>query len=165
MNSKHQNPPAEQDQESAPKPQLIQELETKVQQAEDQKNRALADYQNLLRRTQEERVRTAKLATQSLVADLIQPLDHLALAAAQLNDTGLNMVVGQFWQALNDNGLQELNPMGQNFDPLTMEVVEKQGEGETVIKVLAKGYTLNGEVIRVAKVVVGSPEESLKKDS
>lgn len=134
----------------------VVELETQLAQAEDKYRRALADYHNVVRRAQEEKGRIIKLAAQEVLSDLVQPLDHLSLAAAQLKDKGLTMVLNQIWQVLNKHGLHEINPEGETFDPATMEAIETSGEGEVVVNVAAKGYQLNGETIRVAKVVVGS---------
>ncbi len=117
--------------------------------------RSQADYQNLLRRTQEERSKLIKLASASLVEDLVQPLDHLSMAVEQINDPGLEMVHKQFWSVLEQHGLAEIAVLGKTFDPRLMEVVEKNGDSDVVTKVVTRGYTLNGEVIRHAKVIVG----------
>ena len=129
----------------------ILELENKLQ-------RSLADYQNLVRRTQEEKRRWVKLATQDFVEELIQPLDHLTLAAQQLGDSGLDMVVQELWQALEIQGLRKTEALGEEFDPTTMEATDKKGDGQTVIEVQSDGYSLNGEVIKHAKVVVGKKD-------
>lgn len=136
--------------------QQLLDLSEQLSQAQEKEKRVLADYQNMMRRQQEEHLKIIKFATKSLMADLIQPLSHLALATQKIQDQGLEMVVKQFWQVLNENGLQEIECSGQPFDPATMEVVDKQGEGEVVVKVVQSGYLLNGEVIQVAKVVVGA---------
>jgi molecular chaperone GrpE len=133
----------------------LKKLSDRVAAAEDKEKRALADYQNLVRRTQEERSRLVKLAGREFASSLLQPLDHLSLAAAQLQDKGLDMVVQQFWKTLQEQGLEEMELMNQPFDPELMEVVDKQGEGDTVQKVIKKGYRLNGDVIQVAQVVIG----------
>jgi molecular chaperone GrpE len=123
--------------------------------ATEREKRALADYQNLVRRSQEDRLRVAKLAGAEVVGALLEPLDHLGLAATQLKDKGLDMVVGEFWQVLGEIGLAEIPVMGLPFDLSTMEAVERTGKGEKVTQVVKKGYTLNGEVIQHAKVVLG----------
>lgn len=145
----------------------IEKLSLAVAGAQERERRAVADYQNLVRRSAEERLRMAKLAGQDLVETLLEPLSHLSLAAEQLNNPGLNLVVTQLWQRLNEAGLEEIDPLHQEFNVQTMEAVPDQvqaGETETkldqkselgkVSKVVAKGYKLNGEVIRHAKVIV-----------
>jgi len=132
----------------------VEELEQQLQQAQEKEKRSLADYQNLLRRTQEERLKSIKLANQTLLEELVQPLEHLEMAAGQLNDPGLNMVLGQLKKTLTDAGLAEIEVLGKEFDLNLMEVVEKQGEANKVVKVVRKGYSLNGVVIQHAKVVL-----------
>lgn len=148
--AKHANPASDK----------VEQLEAELAQAKDSILRSQADYQNLQRRTQDEKQRWLKLAAKDLITDLVQPLDHLSLAAQQLNDQGLNMTITQLWQTLNDHGLQQLEPVGETFDVSKMEAVERQGDGDTVLAVVKRGYTLNGEVIEHAKVVVG---DRLKK--
>lgn len=135
----------------------IVELEQDLIKAQEKAKIALADYQNLIRRSQEERIRLAQMAGQDFAESLLPPLQNLNLAAQALNDQGLNMVIGQLWQALNEQGLEEMNTelVGQEFDVDTMEAIEKNGEGEKVQKVITPGYKMNGKIIAHAKVVVG----------
>lgn len=135
------------------------EKSTAVETANDKYQRALADYNNLMRRTQQERGQIAKLASLRLVEELLQPIEHLKLAAKQLDDAGLYMVEKQLWQVLSEHGLEEIEVLGQPFNVETMEAVESEAEGDRVVKVLRPGYTLNGEVIQHAKVVLGNPND------
>lgn len=134
--------------------QQVESLAKEVEESKNKEQRALADYQNLVRRTADERVKFSKLAARDFVEGLVQPLDHLSLAAQQINDSGLNMVVDQIWKALDENGLQKMNCLGKNFDLETMEVVERGEKGEKVVKVVKEGYVLNDEVIQHAKVIL-----------
>ena len=129
--------------------------ESRATTAEEREKRALADYQNLVRRSQAERLQVMKLAGVEFASVLLAPLDNLNRAASQLNDPGLNLVISQFNQTLAQVGLEEIKVLGQKFDVNTMEAVETQGGGEKVIGVVTKGYRLNGEVIAHAKVVLG----------
>ena len=148
----------------------LEAIQLELTGAKERERRAVADYQNLVRRSQEERQRVAKFAALDVVETLLEPLTHLALASDQLQDQGLAMVVGQLWQKLNEIGLEEISPLGQPFDVNTMEAVadpaksdpggsdsaeNKAKANSLVAKVVAKGYKLNGEVIRHAKVIVG----------
>lgn len=124
-------------------------------QAQEAQRRALADYQNLQRRTQEERSYVAKMATQDLVSDLLDHLDHLSMAVEHSKDAGLEMIVGQLWGTLKNHGVEELQVVGQPFNPDLMEAVETTGTDGVVTKVVQRGYSLHGVVLRVAKVIVG----------
>ncbi|MFZ1721922.1 MAG: nucleotide exchange factor GrpE [Microgenomates group bacterium] len=130
----------------------------KLNLAQQKEQRALADYHNLQRRTAQERTKLAKFATQQVIEDLLQPLSHLDMATHQINDTGLTMVVQQLKTALENHGLQKIDVLGKKFDVETMEVVDKNGTGDTVIKVVQDGYRLYDMVIQHAKVVLGEEE-------
>lgn len=132
----------------------LERLQAEVIQARESELRSKADYQNLVRRTQDERSKMAKFATLQLVESLLEPLDHLRLAAEHVQDQGLEMVVKTLWQVLEDHGVRPMDLLGKKFDESLMEVVDTEGEGQTVKKIISQGYTLNGEVIRHAKVVV-----------
>lgn len=133
----------------------IAELEALLAASTEREKRVLADYQNVVRRSQEDRVRFIKMAASEFVETLLAPLDHLSLAATQLNDAGLNMVITELKQALKEQGLEEIEVIGKPFDISVMEVVDKQGKASKVTSVVSRGYRLNGEVIRHAKVVLG----------
>lgn len=132
----------------------ILHLKEELQAAQEREKRVLADYQNLQRRSMEERLAFIKMANKDLCQVLLQPLEHLSLAVANIKDQGLNMVVEQFWKELRDFGLEELEILGQKFDLNTMEAVDKKGDGEKVVEVVRKGYRLNGEVIQHAQVIL-----------
>ena len=132
----------------------VTQLQVQLEESERKYQRALADYQNLVRRTQQDAVRRAKLATKDFVTDLIQPLNHLSLAAGQLSDPGLTMVMTQLWQTLNMHGLEEIECLGTAFDAELMEVVEITEKGKKVTKIVSPGYRLHGEVIQFAKVIL-----------
>lgn len=140
---------------STPKTPDLITLQAENQKLQEQANRALADYQNLVRRQQEDRVNITAFAKGEIFTSLLQPLEHLSLAATSLNDKGLNLVVKQFWEVLQAQGLSEYRPLGESFDPNTMEAIEKVGKGEKVVEVCFPGYLLNGQTLKVAKVKVG----------
>ncbi|HPS40804.1 MAG TPA: nucleotide exchange factor GrpE [Candidatus Woesebacteria bacterium] len=132
----------------------IQELQRLLASSLEREKRILADYQNLQRRVQEERLVFIKMANKDLCQALLQPLEHLSLAAANIKNQGLDMVIDEFWKELHDFGLTEIEVIGKKFDLKTMEAVDKKGDGEQVVEVVRKGYMLNGEVIQHAKVVL-----------
>ena len=57
------------------------------------------------------------------------------MAARQLDDSGLNMVLTQLFDRLKEQGLEPIDPIGQPFDVETMEVVEQGGKSATVSSV------------------------------
>lgn len=134
---------------------LIGDLQLQLEEAETARLRSLADYQNLVRRTQAEKASWSKLATQDLVTSIIEPLEHLQMATDQLKDPGLTMVVKQLFDRLSDNGLEKIDPIGKAFDAEKMEAIEGSNpEGKKVSAVVRSGYSLNGTLLVPAKVKV-----------
>ena len=71
--------------------------------------------------------------------------------------SGVELTLRQLVAAFEKSNLAEINPVGQKFDPhqhQAISQIEADGEPNTVINVLQKGYTLPGRVIRPALVVV-----------
>jgi molecular chaperone GrpE len=132
----------------------VQALELALSQCQERERRALADYQNLLRQSQNQRAHLIKLANADLLLAILEPLEHLSVANEQLQDEALNMIVKQIWKRLDDMGLEEIEVLNKKFDVEIMEAIEKKGDGEKVVKVLRKGYRLNGEIIQHAQVVL-----------
>lgn len=131
-------------------------LTQKVEELDWKYKRALADYQNLERQVRQDQQRFAKIATQMFVEQMLTPFDHLQMAAKHINDKGLELVIAQFKQLFESQGLTEIEAAGKQFDANTMEAIEtRDGEEGMVLEVAQPGYQLHGVVIRPAKVVVG----------
>ncbi len=118
--------------------------------------RAVADYQNYERRVQDQRVEWTKNANKKVILKLLSFLDDLGRAELFVTDPNLAHIKDSFNKVLKDEGLEELDVLGKQYDPYTAEVVDvKEGkEDNTVIAVLRKGYTYNGQLLRVAQVTV-----------
>lgn len=124
--------------------------------------RALADYQNLEKRVREEREAIVKNANAHLILRLLPFLDSLDKAEIFIKDEGLTLVKEQFQKTLKEVGLEELDVLGKEFDPYTVEVVDMvEGENDNVVvEVLRKGYQFNGKILRVAQVKVTKKSEA-----
>ncbi len=133
----------------------VHDLEQALWQSQERERRALADYQNFQRQTQQQRANLLKLANADLLLTILEPLEHLSTASEHIQDEALTMIINQLWKRLKEIGLEEIEVLGKKFDLETMEAVEKKGNGDKVIKVLRKGYRLNGEIIQHAQVVLG----------
>lgn len=128
----------------------------KHQELENQLKRALADYQNLERRVEEERRLLGQLSSAILIEKFLPVLDNLESAQAHLNDQGLELVIKQFKDVLTSEGVEEIQAEGQTFDPNLHEATAVvEGENDNIIvKITRKGYKINDKVIRTAQVVV-----------
>lgn len=133
---------------------------TEVGSFENKYKLALADYQNLLKKTAADKTDFAKYAISDLLEDIIPVYDHLkmslqSLPAEEENSAwviGVKYVLKQFKDNLATRGVEEIKTVGEKFDHNTMEALE--GEGELVTKEVMAGYKLNGRLIRAAKVIV-----------
>lgn len=126
------------------------------EELENQLHRALADYQNLERRVEEERRLLGQLSSALLIEKFLPVLDHLESAQKHLNDEGLEIVIKQFKDILSSEGVSQVESEGSQFDPNLHEAVEMvEGEEDgRVVKVLRKGYKIGGKVLRPAQVSV-----------
>jgi molecular chaperone GrpE len=158
--------------EAAPNPAdpavRLAELEGEIARLKDTVLRSNADQQNQQRRHQREREELRKYATSGLLEDLLPALDSLALglesASTQADGRavaeGFRMAVGQLRGILSGQGLVEVNPTGQPFDPARHEAVGSEASATvaegTVLRVARAGWLLHDRVLRPAAVFVSS---------
>lgn len=120
--------------------------------------RSLADYDNLRRRTDEEKTQWIKFSSQSIIIRLLTVLDMLEKAQEHLKDQGLAIAVLEFKKMLNEDGVEEIVPkVGEEFNHELHEVIETvDGENKnTISEVLVPGWKYkDGQVLRFAKVKV-----------
>jgi len=141
----------------------LRELRKKAEDFENNFKRVLADYQNLEKRTAEEKQELIKSASRGLILRLLPALDTLVIAQKHTNDQGLKLSVRQLFDILEKEGVVKIETMGENFDPKYMEAVTivevdpSTGSGQEgkVVEELRPGYMLDDKVLRVAQVVVG----------
>ncbi len=133
-----------------------EELLKKIAALEEQLARALADYRNLESRIHKEAAQFRERLSWSLIDKLLAVLDDLERAERHLQDRGLTMAVEQFKKVLASEGVERIETDGQEFDPEKMDCVAVvAGPKNKVVATLQPGYTVNGKVIRPAKVKVG----------
>ncbi len=134
-----------------------EKLQQEIATLNDNWKRALADYQNLVKRVETEKRDLMRLVSTSIITKLLPTLDILEMAANHSQDAGVKMAVKQFQQVLSDEGLMEINPVsGDTYDHLLHECIQVlQGESNnTIAEVALKGYKIGDYVIRPAKVKV-----------
>lgn len=137
------------------------------EEAEELKNRlarALADYQNLVKRLEREREEIYTRATRNFVEDLLPVVDDLERAEDHLQDHGLGMGLEHLRRVLDSHGVIEIRALsGDEFNSEVHEVIDSAqgGSKNTLAQVLTKGYKWkDGKVIRPAKVQVYGGEKS-----
>lgn len=159
------------DQEEGKNPrEAAPEGENKIaKELDDMKHRyyrALADYQNLQRRTAKEQLEARGRGVEDFIKRLLPVIDTLDKAMEQIGKSnidkkiidGLEMFSIQFSDVLEKEGLKEINARGQKFDPNFHEAMCKRSNGdqedEIVLAEYEKGYTFKERVLRTAKVEI-----------
>lgn len=128
----------------------------KIADLENKWKRALADYANLEKRIEKEKEDFVKFTNAKLLAKMLNVLDDLELSERHLKDPGLTFICNRFREILKEEGVEEIEVLGRNFDPELMDAVETaRGSKNKVVEVVLKGYKLYGKVLRPAKVKVG----------
>jgi len=118
--------------------------------------RTLADYDNLIKRTEVEKAVWMSFARKDLLVKLLPVIDSLETAQKHLGDQGLDLVLAEVKKVFESEGIIEIDTKGE-FDANLHEAIDiKDGGKKNVIaEVLQKGYKFtSGEVIRHAKVRV-----------
>lgn len=132
--------------------------EVEVVELKNQLMRALADYDNLRKRTDLEKEIWIKFASERILVALLPVLDSLEEALKHLQDQGLAMAVGEFKKIFSEEGLEEIQPkVGEEFNHEIHEVIEVEdgGQKDTIAEVALNGWKFKeGKVIRFAKVKV-----------
>jgi len=132
----------------------------------DQYMRALAEMDNIRKRAAKDLEGTRQFAVEKFAQDLIGVKDSLELALANAGKADVaNLVEGQsatlrlLAKAFEKAQIEEVNPEGQPFNPELHEAMMAQpsdASPNTVLAVIQRGYTLNGRLLRPARVVVSS---------
>lgn len=139
----------------------VEKLKQQVADFENNYKRALADYQNLEKRTRDDRRNWIALANKELILRLLPVLDTLMMASKHVDNQGIALSTQLFLQALKDEGVERIETKGKQFDPHLMEVIDTvsgEDEGKVVEEVRA-GFMIEGKVIRPAQVKVGSAKQ------
>jgi molecular chaperone GrpE len=130
--------------------------------------RSQADFINYKRRAEQDRLEFSKFAGASAFLAMLPVLDDLQRAVAAIPGdfaerdwvNGVRLVEKKLLSTLEMQGVKPIIALGMGFDPNLHEaVIQTKGPEGMVVQELQKGYTLNGKLLRAAKVAVGSGEE------
>lgn len=145
----------------------IDRMNATIAEWKDKYLRLTAEYDNYRKRTRNEMDELRKTAGESTIKDILGVVDDFerALQALEkLEDTtgfdGVKLIYDKFMSTLKGKGVEAVDRVNEDFDTDFEEAITKfpaptpELKGK-VIEVIQKGYTLNGKVIRFAKVVVG----------
>jgi molecular chaperone GrpE len=145
-------------------------LEPSRQQAEEYRDK----YLRVLAESENSRKRMERLCEDRMWQEKKRLMLHLLVLADQLEEalkyaspkdpvaTGVRLTHQQLQKALKEEGVQPLQSVGQIFDPSVHEAVElavSPGQENEVILEFTRGYTLDGKLLRPARVQIGRNHE------
>lgn len=143
-------------------------LKEAVADARDQYIRLQAEWDNYRRRTAKERLELIDNAGKDILSGFLPVLDDCQRAMQVLRESdaasaaveGTELIYNKLTGYLKQKGVERIEAMGAEFDTDYHEAVaqfpvEDPEKKNKVIDVTQEGYTLNGNVIRYSKVVVG----------
>jgi len=127
-----------------------------------------AEMENIKKRFEREKSNLVKFGNEKVLSGLLEVVDNLDRTVdAIANDEdekvkniyqGIEMVRTQFLNVLKSNGLEKIEALGEIFDPNFHEAMAQMpAEGknnEEIIQIYQHGYSLNGRLLRAAKVVI-----------
>jgi len=143
----------------------IERLEGELDELRDIHLRKLAEFDNFRKRTERERVEIRRRAIEELVRELLPVLDNFERALEHRSEStsaafheGVEMIAKQFWDTLERQGVEVVDPIGEKFSPEFHEAVHRVEDSSlepgTIASVLTKGYVCNGRLVRPAMVGV-----------
>ena len=147
----------------------IIELKAKADEINDKYLRLYSEFDNFRKRTAKEKIELMQSAGEDVFKSILPLLDDFERAIKSNTETtdikavndGVNLIYNKFKSTLNQKGLTEMNAVGETFDADIHEAItnvpapSEELKGK-VVEELEKGYSLNGKIIRFAKVVIGS---------
>ncbi len=143
-----------------------EKLKAELLEQKDKYLRVMAEYDNFRKRTAKERLELISTAKADAITQILPVIDNFerALSAQTQDETykaGVEMIFKQLGDVLKNLGIEEINPLGETFDPNVANAVnqiedENLGENE-VAQVFQKGYRIGDKVLRYAMVVVANP--------
>jgi molecular chaperone GrpE len=127
--------------------------------------RAVAELDNFRKRSEREIDNARKFAIERFAQELVTVGDALeaGINAGAANPgpallEGAQATLRQLHRAFEKGGIKIIDPAGQPFDPEWHEAITVQESREhpanTVLSVIQKGYSLNGRLLRPARVIV-----------
>lgn len=149
--------------------EILQNYNNKVAEYEELSNRYIrlqADFNNFKKRIEKEKESLYQYAAQEIITSLLPVMDNFdrALKVDTKETTvdnfyqGIDMVYNQLLESLKENGLEEINSVGEKFDPNYHHAVAQEEntdyEENVVIEVFLKGYKVKDKVIRPSMVKV-----------
>ena len=143
--------------------ELLAEAQAKLEEQREAVLRAMADADNVRKRAKAEAAASQKYAIERFAESLLPVMDSLEAALQSKDVSGVELTLRQLQSALEKAAVREIDPRpGERFDPhrhQAMAAVESEGDPNTIVAVMQKGYLLHDRVLRPALVTVAKALE------
>ena len=142
---------------------LIMKLQEENSDLKDKWQRALADYQNLERRTQVEISQRVSSKTNDLLLNFINIYEDFvraenSLSKEKIDTSGIIAVIKNMENILAENNIKPIDAVGEIFDPQIHEAVsmieDDTLDDGTITQEVSKGYTAGKAILKPSKVIV-----------
>jgi molecular chaperone GrpE len=143
----------------------VETLKIQLEETEDRLKRVAAEFDNYKKRSAKEKTELYNSIMADVVSNFLPVIDNLEKAVeVETKDEeykkGIELVLKQFQDVLLTNGVQEIEAIGQTFDPEFHEAVssvqdDTKGEKE-IVQEYRKGYRIGNRVIRHSMVIVAN---------
>jgi molecular chaperone GrpE len=159
------DPETEAESRAPPPESALAAAEAKAQENWSSYLRQVAEMENYRKRTEREIENARKFAIERFAQELVTVGDALeaGITAGASNPgpvllEGAQATLRQLQRAFEKAGIKIIDPAGQPFDPEWHEAMVAQESRDkppnTVLTVIQKGYSLNGRLLRPARVIV-----------
>ena len=146
---------------------LLQQKDEQIEKEKKEYLFLMADFDNFRKRTLKEKSEILKNGAESAMKGLLPIVDDFERGLDAIKDStdaesvkeGMMLIYNKFVKYLEQNGVKVMETSGADFDPDNHEAVamipaDSDDKRNKVVDTVTKGYTMNGKVIRHAKVVV-----------
>ena len=141
----------------------IKKLQEENSELKDKWQRALADYQNLERRTQTEISQRVSENTNNLLLNFLNIYEDFlraenSLSKEEINTDGIKAVIKNMETVLSENNIKQIDAVGEIFDPQLHEAVSMVEDDSlddgTITQEVSKGYISGKAILKPSKVIV-----------
>jgi molecular chaperone GrpE len=143
-----------------PQQELQQEIDTRIEDLENQLKRSVADYRNLEKRVEEEKREVIKFANRELLLQLLPAFETLIIAEKYVEDEGLKLTIKRVIDVLRSVGVERIETIGKEYNAEQMEVIDiVEGEENKVLEETRPGFRYNDKTLVPAQVKVGKSKD------
>lgn len=145
----------------------LEDAEAQIEELKKQMLYKAAEFDNYRKRVMQEKAELIKNGGAKVITTILPILDDLYRAQQTMDKMedvaackeGVVLIIDKFMKLLKQEGLEKMETAGKDFDTdfheaIAMVPAAEEGMKGKVIDCVMDGYTLNGKVIRHAKVAV-----------